>query len=157
MNVSERIDAYLAGSQQLRNAVAGMSDAELDARPIAGRMSTREVVCHVADFEPVYADRMKRVLAEDSPPLRGGDPDQWRSALAYDLRDVNEELDLVDAVRRQMARILRTVPEAAWKRAGIHQEAGPLTLEELLSRITAHIPHHVAFIEEKRKALSGAG
>ncbi|MGC1275375.1 MAG: DinB family protein [Planctomycetaceae bacterium] len=154
MSRAEQIDAYLAGPLRLRDAVAGMTDDELDARPIAGKMSTREVVCHVADFEPVYADRMKRVLAEDSPPLRGGDPDVWAKSLAYALRDMQEELELIDAVRKQMARILRTVPESAWSRVGIHDEAGPLALEELLRRITGHIPHHVAFIDEKRKALA---
>lgn len=154
MSRAEQIDAYLTGPQRLRDAIAGMTDAELDARPIAGKMTTREVVCHIADFEPVYADRMKRVLAEDSPPLRGGDPDVWMQALAYASRDVREELDLIDAVRKQMARILRTVPESAWSRAGIHNEAGPLSLGELLTRVTGHLPHHVAFIEEKRRALA---
>jgi len=41
-----------------------------------------------------------------------------------------------------------------FQRRGIHSEAGPLTLETLLQRITGHIPHHVRFIEEKRKAMA---
>jgi uncharacterized damage-inducible protein DinB len=147
------IAAYLAGPQQLRDAIAGMNDAQLNAKPIPGKMSAKEVVCHVADFEPVYADRMKRVIAEDNPPLRGGDPDVWLKALAYDQRDVNEELAVISAVRAQMARILRAVPESAWSRTGMHSEAGPLSLEELLRRVTNHVPHHIKFIEEKRAAL----
>jgi len=153
MTRSEAIDAYLAGPQKLRDAVRGMTPEQLDARPVPGKMSTREVICHCADFEPVYADRMKRVIAETDPPLRGGDPDVWAKALAYGVRDVNEELDLVEAVRKQMARILRALPDAAWTRTGVHSEYGALSLEELLRRITNHVPHHVAFIEEKRKAL----
>lgn len=153
MTRSEAIDAYLAGPRQLRDAVRGMTPEQLDARPVPGKMTTREVIAHIADFEPVYTDRMKRVIAEESPPLRGGDPDVWAKALAYNVRDVNEELDLVEAVRKQMARILRTVPESAWTRAGVHSEYGALSLEELLRRITNHVPHHVKFIEEKRKAL----
>lgn len=154
MSRNELIDAYLAGPQQLRDAVAGMSDEQLNAKPIAGKMSTKEVVCHIADFEPVYADRMKRVIAEDNPPLRGGDPDVWMKALAYDQRNLQEELAVISAVRAQMARILRAVPDAAWSRTGMHSEAGPLSLEELLRRITNHMPHHIEFIEEKRAALT---
>ena len=153
MTRSEMIDAYLAGPARLRDAIRGMTPEQLAARPVAGKMSTREVICHIADFEPVYADRMKRVIAETDPPLRGGDSDVWARALAYDARDVNEELELVEAVRGQMARILRTVPDSAWVRTGVHSEYGPLSLEELLRRITNHLPHHVSFIEEKRKAL----
>ncbi|MBA3312197.1 MAG: DinB family protein [Planctomycetota bacterium] len=154
MSQTQLIEDYRSGSQQLRDAVAGMTAGQLDARPIAGKMSTREVVCHIADFEPVYADRMKRVIAEESPPLRGGDPDVWMQALAYDTRDLEEELAVIEAVRSQMARILRGVSDNAWSRVGIHSEAGPLTLEELLRRITNHMPHHIRFIEEKRAALS---
>ncbi len=156
MSHRELIDAYLAGSHHLRDAVAGMSDEQLDAKPIAGKMSTREVVCHIADFEPVYADRMKRVIAENNPPLRGGDPDVWMKALSYDARDIATELDLITVVRTQMGRILQTLPDAAWSRVGVHSEAGPLTLEELLRRITNHMPHHIKFIEEKRAALTNA-
>jgi hypothetical protein len=36
---------------------------------------------------------------------------------------------------------------------GTHSEAGPLSLETLLERIGNHVPHHVQFIDEKRKAL----
>ena len=155
MSHAQDIAAYLAGPALLRQAVAGMTDAQLDARPVPGKMSTREVVCHIADFEPVYADRMKRALAELEPPLRGGDPEQFRIALAYDKRDVAVELDLIDLTRKQVARILENIPEEAWSRAGIHSEAGPLSIAELLKRITGHIPHHVAFINEKRAALGG--
>ena len=153
MSRSAKIDAYLDGPRLLREAVAGMTAEQLDARPVAGKMTTRELVCHLADFEPVYADRMKRVIAEDRPPLRGGDPDLWREALAYGVRDLDEEFAVIEAVRRQTARVLRAVPESAWGRVGVHSEYGELSLEELLRRITNHIVHHLPFIAEKRRAL----
>lgn len=148
------IDEYLAGAGLLRNAVAGMTPEQLNAAPVPGQWSTRQVICHISDFEPVYADRMKRVIVEDDPPLRGGDPDAFAAKLAYDVRDIDEELQLIESVRRHVARILRTLPAEAFQRTGIHSADGPLTLETLLRRITGHIPHHVRFIEEKRKALA---
>ena len=42
---------YLDGVNALRKSVAGMSRAEHVARPIAGKWSTLEVVCHLADME----------------------------------------------------------------------------------------------------------
>ena len=67
------IDDYLAGPQLLRKAVAGMSQEQLIARPVAGKWSSLEVICHLADFEIVGADRIKRVIAENEPTLLGGD------------------------------------------------------------------------------------
>jgi uncharacterized damage-inducible protein DinB len=147
------IEAYLAGPAQLRAAVKGMSPAQLVAQPVPGKMSTLEVVCHIADFEPVYADRMKRVIALDNPTLLGADENRFRAALAYQQRNLDEELDIVERTRSQMARILRTLPETALARPGTHDERGPMTLEKLLTSITDHITHHVRFIHDKRRAL----
>ena len=161
MNLSELstallIDEYLKGPKLLCDAVAGMTREQLLARPIAGKWSTMELIAHLADFEPVYGDRMKRVLAENEPTLFGGDPDKFAAKLAYHDRDLETELCLIDCVRRQMAAILRTIPEADFQRVGHHSEAGPLTLRTFLERITGHIPHHLPFITEKRQALSAS-
>jgi hypothetical protein len=149
----ELIDSYLAGVQTLRDAVAGMTREQLLARPVAGKWSTLEVVCHLADFEPILADRIKRVIAEDRPALLGADETRFAATLAYHQRELEEELAIVEKTRRQMARILRTLPEEALSRVGVHNERGPRTLEQLLGGATGHILHHVQFILEKRRAL----
>jgi uncharacterized damage-inducible protein DinB len=152
-STTELIDSYLAGVQILRQAVAGLTREQALAQPVAGKWSTLEVVCHLTDFEPIYADRMKRVIAEERPAILSADEQKFAAALAYQQRDLEEELAIVERTRQQMARILRTVPEPVWQRLGVHNEAGPLTLRELLTRVTNHIPHHVHFIHEKRQAL----
>ena len=153
MGPATLLDNYENGSQLLRKAIAGMSQEQLVARPISGKWSTLEVVCHLADFEIVYADRIKRVISENEPTLFGGDPDLFAARLAYHQRNAEEEVQFTELIRRQVARILRTLKEDDFQRRGIHSEAGPLTLETLLQRVTGHIPHHVRFIEEKRGAL----
>ena len=148
------IDDYLAGPQLLRQAVAGMSCEQLLARPIPGKWSTLEVICHLADFEIVGADRIKRVIAENEPTLLGGDEKAFAARLAYHQRDADEELLLIETIRSQVARILRTLKLEDFQRRGIHSEAGPLALVAFVERSTGHSPHHVRFIEEKKKALA---
>ena len=151
--LAELIEEYLAGAQTLRKAVTRMSREQLGARPVPGKWSTLEVVCHLADFEPILADRMKRVIAGDRPTLIGADEKQFAAKLAYHERDLDEELGIIENTRRQMARILRTLPADALGRVGVHNERGPLTLEALLANATRHLVHHVKFIMEKRQAL----
>ena len=153
MSIERLIDDYAAGPERLRQAITGMSNEQLDAKPIPGTWSTRQVVCHVADFEPIYADRIKRVIAEDEPTFFGGDPDVFAARLAYDDRDVDEELRLIECTRRQMARILKTLTTADFRRTGNQFDDGRLDLTTLLTRVTDHLPHHVRFIEAKREAL----
>ncbi len=148
------IEQYLAGPGLLRRAVAGMTRDQLHARPIPGQWSTQEVVCHLADFEPLYAERMKRVIALPDPALLNADPELFAARLAYDRREVEEELGCVELTRKSMARILRALGPEDFQRRGLHSRDGALTLENLLQRITAHIPHHIRFIEEKRRAMA---
>jgi uncharacterized damage-inducible protein DinB len=152
-SLAELIDNYLAGPPLLRQAVAGLTREQLLARPVPGKWSTLEVVCHLADFEPIYADRMKRVIAEERPQLIGADEKRFAAALAYHERDLEEELTLIERTRGQLARILRTLTPEALRRAGVHNERGPRTLEDLLTGANNHIAHHVRFIADKRRAL----
>lgn len=152
--LADLVQRYARGAAELRAAVAGMTDEQLLARPVAGRWSTHQVVCHLADAEMLYADRIKRVLAEDHPTLPGLDPDLHVPRLAIPERQIDNELALVEAVRRQVLAILRTLGPADFAREGIHSEAGPLTVEALLRRVVEHVPHHARFIAEKRAAMT---
>jgi uncharacterized damage-inducible protein DinB len=156
MSLAQLIDAYQTGIQPLWQAVAGMTRDQLLARPIPGKWSTIEVVCHLADFEPVYADRMKRVIAEEQPLFLSADQERFVAKLAYHQRDLEEELNLMEITRKQMSRILQTLPDEARSRFGTYQSENQTekrTLEQLLSIITRHVPHHLQFILEKRRAL----
>lgn len=152
--LAELLAEYSAGAELLRKSVAGLSREQLLARPIPGKWSVHEVICHLSDCELIYADRMKRALAEERPTLQNLDPDPHAVRLTGPERDVEEELQLIDLIRKQMSRILRASPAADFQRIGHHTESGPLTVESLLSKIVGHIPHHLKFIEEKRRALA---
>src|SRR5206468_1689216 len=113
---------YEEGPQLLRAAVAGLTGEQLLARPVAGRWSTLEVICHICDSEQFIADRLKRTLAMSRPLLLGADPGHYPEAVRYHDRDLEEELALVTLTRRQMARILKLIPAEARQRTAIHSE-----------------------------------
>ena len=144
---------YLVGAEHLRQATAGMTREQLTARPIEGKWSVLEVVSHLADSETLFAERMKRILAEDRPTLLVADPDLFAPALAYNERDLETEIGLIELTRKQMASILRTVPDEAMTRVGIHSVSGPVTLEDVFMKCMTHMDHHLEFIHEKRAAL----
>jgi DinB superfamily len=153
MKYADLIDDYATGAELLRQVTKGMTREQALARPVPGKWSTLEVVCHLADFEIVCADRMKRVIAEHEPTMFVGDPDVFASRLAYHSRDLADELRLIESVRVHVARILRTLGDDDFSRIGMHSEAGPLSLASLLQSVTNHVIHHGKFIEEKRAAL----
>ena len=152
-HIQDHLATYSSGPALLRESVRGLNAEQVRLAAPPGRWSPLEVVCHIADFELVYADRMKRVVAEDRPTLFGGDPDQFAAKLAYGQRDLEEELAVIDSVRKHVVRFLQTLDATAFDREGIHSTDGPISLATLLKRIAGHIPHHVEFVRQKRLSL----
>lgn len=153
MNIAERIERYLDGPATLRRYVEGLSADELDSIPIPGQWSIRQVVCHLTDSEILYADRMKRILAEHEPPLMNADPESFLAALQVAHRDLEDELQLIVAIRTHVGQILKPLLPEQFARIGIHSTDGPMTLAAALERAANHLPHHVTFIAAKSEAI----
>lgn len=147
------IEKYEQGPLILRTALADFPEAQFKVPSPPGLWSAHQVVCHLADFETVYADRIKAVVAEDGPQIPGRDDSRFAARLHYEDRILSDELLLIESVRRQVARLLKSLTIAEYQRVGIHSVDGPLSLETLVTRIAGHIPHHADFIQNKKRLL----
>jgi hypothetical protein len=153
MDQAALLDAYLRGPDRLRSAVTGLSREQLISRPIAGRWSVLEVVCHLVDTDANIANRIKRILSEERPVFDRVKPELMLAALAYHDRDVADELGIFDLTRLQIARILRASPPEAWERTGVVGDRGDRTVGQMIHGAVEHLAHHLGFVIEKRRAL----
>jgi uncharacterized damage-inducible protein DinB len=156
MDYHELLSDYSQGADVLVKVLKGVTDTQLDEVPIPDTWCIRQVVCHLADGEIVYADRMKRVLVEDNPTVFEWSPDDSVRDEFCRHRDIDNEVAVIASVRCQMLSILEQQDVEVWQRTAVHSQDGPMTLETLLERIAGHIPHHCRFIEQKRAAMSEA-
>ena len=147
------IDEYEKSAEKLGLAVRGLERDDMLAVPVPGAWSIQRIVLHLADTEQVLADRMKRVIAEDNPPLLAFDQDKWTAALRYDEQSAQDAIALVEITRRQMGRVLRALPDEAFDRRGTHNQAGPLSLRQIVEKASSHLEHHLKFIVDKREML----
>lgn len=155
MNHSD-VDQYARGIGLLGYSIEGLTRQELTSHPGPGDWSIAQVVIHLMDSDLVAADRMKRVIAEDDPPLLAYDENKWAKHLFYEEQPVETAASVFDLNRRQMAEILRRLNEATFSRSGMHSERGQLTLGQLVQDYAAHLDHHLRFIYEKRQRLGRA-
>ena len=153
LSLAELVAAYEQGIDELRAAVSDMTAEQVRARPIAGKWSTLEVVCHLAGTELYFTDRIERTAALERPLLMGVDESPYPERLNYQALDVGEELALFAALRRHAARILRSQPPEAWERTAVHSYDGLVTLRQLVLKAVRHLRHHLPFIAEKRAAM----
>jgi hypothetical protein len=153
MNYAALIDQFEAGGPKVKAAIAGLSRDDLLAFPVPGMWSIQQVVIHLQDSDAVAIDRMRRIIAEETPLLIGFDENKFVKNLFYDEQSAADAAESLDISRRQFTRVLRKLPETAFARAGVHNERGKVTLGEMLEIYTKHLDRHLGFVTEKRKKL----
>jgi hypothetical protein len=144
------LDRYRAGTAAVEDALAGVTDAELDREPAdPGEWTARQVTHHLADSESMAYIRLRRLIAEDFPSIAGYDEPEWARRLHYD-RPIASSLAVLWAVRAASLELLERLTPDEWTRRGIHGESGAYGVEEWL-RIYADHPHdHAAQIRAAR-------
>ncbi|HEY1192371.1 MAG TPA: DinB family protein [Gemmata sp.] len=147
------IDRYEQAPAKLRAAVGGLTHEDLTARPGPGKWSILEVVVHIADSDAISIDRMKRILTEDAPALLYADETAYVQELHTHDQDLEDALTLLEVGRRQWARVLRKLPDAAFARTGQHNRRGTVTLGQLVGDYIGHIDEHLTFVHGKRESL----
>ena len=147
------IDNYAAGATRPAESIRGLMTDDLDAFPVPGTWSIRQIIAHLMDSDLIASDRMKRVIAMDNPTILAYDENAFARRLGYDSMDVELACKVFELNRRLTANLLRTLPDEAFDRPGQHSESGPLTLEKLLRTYTQHLDHHLGFVQRKRALL----
>ncbi len=150
---AELIATYRCGPKLLRDAVAGLDAEALRARPIAGKMSSLEVLCHIVDSDQFMCDRVKRTIATQKPLLMGVESADYPGPLSYHERDPEVDLRLLEAQHEQLAADLDRLSPEAWERTAVHSENGTQTLHEIFYHAVEHLEGHVLTIAEKRAAM----
>jgi hypothetical protein len=147
------IDAYEKGGERLTLALRGLLPEDLLAFPVPGTWSIQQIALHVADAESVLADRIKRVIAEENPSLLAFAENKWVANLHYDEQSAQDAGVMVELTRRQLSRVLRSLPDSAFDRKGVHSEVGPISLKDIVVKATTHLEHHLKFLVDKREKL----
>ena len=145
--------SLLGKTPQLFETLLGDLPGELLVwKPKPDRWSISEVLGHLAALEPVYSDRVLRILAEDSPRLAKYDLDGAKARQEYSGGSAGENLAHFTRRRRASLAVLVGLPRSACARAAIHSELGPITLGQLLHEWANHDLGHLRQIEELYRA-----
>jgi hypothetical protein len=143
------IERYRDGYSVVERALAGASDAELDARPAPHKWSSREIAHHLADSEMTSAIRLRRLIAEDDAVIHGYDEEEFARRLYYD-RPIGSSLEAFRSARACTVELLERLTPEQWARSGTHSESGPYSVERWLEIYAAHAHGHAVQIIRAR-------
>lgn len=128
--------------------LADSVNVDYDRRPDPERFTLREVLAHLADWEPIWLERVRRMAEEDEPRLPGYDEGLLAIDHDYAHADPNEQLARFKSGRVALVDYLRNLPVESWARRGIHSEWSELTIFHMAVLILGHDGYHTKQVAE---------
>ena len=147
------LDRYRDGAAEFAAAVAGVTASELDAHPVEGEWSIREIAHHLADGELTSAVRLRRLIAEDDAAILGYDERTFTDRLHATERSISSSVEAAAAARSSTLSILERLTDAEWQRTGTHSESGAYGVERWLEIYAEHPWEHA---DQVRRVLETA-
>jgi uncharacterized damage-inducible protein DinB len=147
-----QIEALRLLPNQLRAAVSGLSEAQLDAAYREGGWTVRQVVHHVADSHANAFIRFKLALTEDWPTIKPYDEAAW-ARLADSNLPIDGSLAFIDALHQRWVALLESMTEDDLQKGYDHPENGRQNLARALAIYEWHGRHHIAHITSLRARM----
>ncbi len=135
---------------QLRAAVTGLAEVQLDTPYRPGGWSVRQVVHHLADSHANGFIRNKLALTEQNPTIKPYDEERW-AELPDSTLPVEVSLRMLESIHERWATLLSALSAERFGAPYQHPQTGPQTLDSSLSTYSWHGRHHVAHLTELRK------
>lgn len=139
---------------RMRDAISGLTPAQLDTPYREGGWTLRQVVHHVPDSHLNAYIRFKLGLTEDLPTIKPYDEARWAELADTHDTPVKTSLTMLEALHDRWVRLLKSMKPADFQRKIIHPENGVMTLDAVLGLYEWHGRHHVAHITSARERKS---
>lgn len=137
----------------LRNAVSGLSDAQIDTPYRDGGWTVRQVAHHVADSHMNSFIRFKLALTEKEPTIKPYDEAAWADTADTKSMPLEASLTLIEGLHTRWVALLRSLNEQQFERTFVHPERGSMTLSVNLALYSWHGRHHLAHILNLRRRM----
>jgi len=161
-NKDEILDLFKQGPGILENALAGLSDFELDYAPLKDGWTIRQIVHHISDGDDIWKTAIKIALgneqAEFSLKWYSSFPQtEWAKRWNYENRSIDESLTLLKANRNHIIQLLEYIPDGWTKSIPFRDTNGEievLPVGAVIQMQSEHVVHHVKRIAEIREEIS---
>jgi uncharacterized damage-inducible protein DinB len=147
----QAIETLAAAPVNMRAAVKGLNDAQLDTPYREGGWTVRQVVHHVPDSHVNAYIRLKFALTEEKPTIKPYAEADWAELPDAKSAPIEASQALLDSLHARWVRLWRALKPEQFGRLLVHPEHGDRTVDWLLFLYEWHGKHHTAHITELRK------
>ncbi len=151
-----RIEIIRAYPLRLRALVADLTEEQLTTPYLEGEWTVAQNVHHLPDSHMNSVIRLKLILTEDHPPLKGYDQDAWALLADVESTPIEASLTLLTGLHERWANLFARLTDEQRQRVGIHSEIGEVTPDDLLVTYSDHCDAHIDQIERTLAAADRA-
>ncbi len=127
-----------------RRIIDRIPDDKLDVPTHPDRFTPREIIAHMADWEPILRDeRIKCALERPGEEFLAYDEGDRAQAQNYAATDVNEQLRKFEIERAETVALLRKLEPESWDLMAHHPERGNLRLSDMANMMVGHDVYHL--------------
>jgi hypothetical protein len=146
------VEEIAAAPAQIRAAVHGLNDAQLDTPYREGGWTVRQVAHHLPDSHMNAYIRWRFALTETEPTIKPYDEAAWANLEDAAHAPVEVSLKLLESLHERWVRLLRSLEPGDFAKTFLHPDHGVKTLDWMLLLYAWHGRHHAAHITELRKS-----
>ena len=136
MEIKKLIEQFEANFREYYQLLTQLAEGNISYLPGESTWDIRQLLEVLADLEDEIIDlRLKKILEEEHPYLPRIEMERIKADRLY--RDLTTA-QLVEHVlhqRRELLKLLYSLPREQWQRTGVHEVEGHITFQELVRRM----------------------
>lgn len=141
---------------QLRQALEGLNDEQLDTPYRSGGWTARQVAHHLADASMNCFSRFKLALTEKNPTIKPFNEESWAETADSLNASPQVSLAIVEGIYARWVLLLRSMERADFDKQFYHPEKGSqIGLAYFLGFVAWHGKHHVGHINIVKERTNG--
>lgn len=150
-NIASWIEDIASLPANLKLAIDGLSDEQLDTPYRDGGWTVRQLTHHVADSHINSYVRFKLAATEDNPLIATYEEQLWAELSDGKWMPIGVSLGLLRALHERWVVFLKSLPVTAWtERSFRHPVHGAVPLGKALAMYSWHGRHHTAHVTALR-------
>jgi uncharacterized damage-inducible protein DinB len=130
---------------RLAELVEELGPKGLERALAPGKWSVREILCHLADCEVVFAYRLRQALAEPYHVIQPFDQEKWGTT--YAAYDAHAALSVFTTVRTWNLKLVKSLAPESFSKLLTHPERGEMTFGTVVETMAGHDLNHQGQIE----------
>ncbi|MEO6630853.1 MAG: DinB family protein [Mucilaginibacter sp.] len=120
-----------------------LNDRQIQHHVIKGKWSIHEQIAHLAKYQPVFIDRIRKILLMDNPSFEAYNAEEDDGFEIYCAFTTYELLKKINTDREIIYNLVTKLSPDKLDRTGVHPKYGKLNIMEWSEFFVLHEAHHL--------------